>query len=579
MNKMLNYLNGYKRECVLAPLFKMLEASFDLFVPLVMADIVNVGIAAHDFHYILMRCGILLLLAIIGLACSLTAQYFSAKASVGYSTALRHALFAHIQTLSFTEMDTLGTSTLITRMTSDLNQVQSGLNLFLRLFLRSPFVVFGAMIMAFTVNVRAALIFVVAIPLLSVVVFGVMVVTRPLYKTVQTRLDRVLGLTRENLTGARVVRAFDKEQTEVNRFEDANALLTKMQLHVGHISALMNPLTYVIINLAIVALLYVGSVQIHVGDMASGDVIALVNYMNQILVELVKLANLIVQVSKALACAGRVQAVLDTKPGMQFPQEVPGEVPAEKQNDAVQFDHVGLTYAGAGAPSLTDISFTAEKGQTIGVIGGTGSGKSSLVSLIPRFYDATEGSVEIFGHPVQNYPREELRGKVSVVMQKAQLFGGTIRSNLLWGNQNASDADLWAALETAQAAEFVHSKPLGLDEPVEQGGRNLSGGQKQRLTIARALVSKPEILILDDSASALDYATDAALRKALAALPGSMTVFIVSQRAASLQHADQILVLDDGHLAGLGTHAELLASCPVYEEIYASQFKKGDARQ
>ena len=579
MNKMLDYLNGYKRECVLAPLFKMLEASFDLFVPLVMADIVNVGIAAHDFHYILMRCGILLLLAIIGLACSLTAQYFSAKASVGYSTALRHALFAHIQTLSFTEMDTLGTSTLITRMTSDLNQVQSGLNLFLRLFLRSPFVVFGAMIMAFTVNVRAALIFVVAIPLLSVVVFGVMVVTRPLYKTVQTRLDRVLGLTRENLTGARVVRAFDKEQTEVNRFEDANALLTQMQLHVGHISALMNPLTYVIINLAIVALLYVGSVQINVGGMASGDVIALVNYMNQILVELVKLANLIVQVSKALACAGRVQAVLDTKPGMQFPQEVPGEVPAKKQNDAVRFDHVGLTYAGAGAPSLTDISFTAEKGQTIGVIGGTGSGKSSLVSLIPRFYDATEGSVEIFGHPVQNYPREELRGKVSVVMQKAQLFGGTIRSNLLWGNQNASEADLWVALETAQAAEFVHSKPLGLDEPVEQGGRNLSGGQKQRLTIARALVSKPEILILDDSASALDYATDAALRKALAALPGSMTVFIVSQRAASLQHADQILVLDDGHLVGLGTHAELLASCPVYEEIYASQFKKGDARQ
>ena len=579
MNKMLGYLNGYKRECVLAPLFKMLEATFDLFVPLVMADIVNVGIAAHDFHYILMRCGILLLLAIIGLACSLTAQYFSAKASVGYSTALRHALFAHIQTLSFTEMDTLGTSTLITRMTSDLNQVQSGLNLFLRLFLRSPFVVFGAMIMAFTVNVRAALIFVVAIPLLSVVVFGVMVVTRPLYKTVQTRLDRVLGLTRENLTGARVVRAFDKEQTEVNRFEDANALLTKMQLHVGHISALMNPLTYVIINLAIVALLYVGSVQINVGGIASGDVIALVNYMNQILVELVKLANLIVQVSKALACAGRVQAVLDTRPGMQFPQKVPGEVSAEKQNDAVRFDHVGLTYAGAGAPSLTDISFTAEKGQTIGVIGGTGSGKSSLVSLIPRFYDATEGSVEIVGHPVQNYPREELRGKVSVVMQKAQLFGGTIRSNLLWGNQNASDADLWAALETAQAAEFVHSKPLGLDEPVEQGGRNLSGGQKQRLTIARALVSKPDILILDDSASALDYATDAALRKALAALPGSMTVFIVSQRAASLQHADQILVLDDGHLAGLGTHAELLASCPVYEEIYASQFKKGDARQ
>ena len=579
MNKMLNYLNGYKRECVLAPLFKMLEASFDLFVPLVMADIVNVGIAAHDFHYILTRCGILLLLAIIGLACSLTAQYFSAKASVGYSTALRHALFAHIQTLSFTEMDTLGTSTLITRMTSDLNQVQSGLNLFLRLFLRSPFVVFGAMIMAFTVNVRAALIFVVAIPLLSVVVFGVMVVTRPLYKTVQTRLDRVLGLTRENLTGARVVRAFDKEQTEVNRFEDANALLTKMQLHVGHISALMNPLTYVIINLAIVALLYVGSIEINIGGMASGDVIALVNYMNQILVELVKLANLIVQVSKALACAGRVQAVLDTKPGMEFPAELTGNVPAEKAGDAVRFDHVSLTYKGAGAPSLSDINFTAKRGQTIGVIGGTGSGKSSLISLIPRFYDATEGSVEIMGRPVRQYPRADLRGKVAVVMQKAQLFGGTIRSNLLWGSQNASDADLWAALETAQAAEFVKAKPLGLDEPVEQGGRNLSGGQKQRLTIARALVGKPDILILDDSASALDYATDAALRKALAALPGDLTVFIVSQRAASLQHADQIIVLDDGRMVGLGRHAELLESCPVYKEIYESQFKKGDAQK
>ena len=553
---MLGYLSGYKRESVLAPLFKMLEATFDLLVPLVMASIVNIGIAAHDFHYILVRCGILLLLAMIGLACSLTAQYFAAKASVGYSTALRHALFKHIQSLSFTEMDTLGTSTLITRMTSDVNQVQSGLNLFLRLFLRSPFVVFGAMIMAFTVNAKAAMSFVVAIPLLSVVVFG---------------------LTRENLTGVRVVRAFDKEQSEINRFEDANDLLTKMQLHVGHISALMNPLTYVIINLAIVALLYVGSIQINIGGMASGDVIALVNYMNQILVELVKLANLIVQVSKALACAGRVQAVLDTKPGMDFPKEVLGDVPADKSDDAVRFDHVSLTYAGAGAPSLSDISFTAKRGQTIGVIGGTGSGKSSLISLIPRFYDATEGTVEIFGRPAQNYPREDLRGAVSVVMQKAQLFGGTIRSNLLWGNKNASDEELWAALETAQAAEFVHSKPLGLDEPVEQAGRNLSGGQKQRLTIARALVGKPDILILDDSASALDYATDAALRKALAALPGNMTVFIVSQRAASLQHADQIIVLDDGKMVGLGRHSELLNTCPVYQEIYASQFKKGDA--
>ncbi len=560
---MLRYLSDYKRESVLAPLFKMLEATFDLFVPLVMADIVNVGIAAHDFHYILVRCGILLLLAIVGLTCSLTAQYFSAKAAVGYSTGLRHALFEHIQTLSFSEMDTMGTSTLITRMTSDVNQVQSGLNLFLRLFLRSPFVVLGAMIMAFTVNFRAALIFVVAIPLLSVVVFGVMVITRPLYKSVQTRLDRVLGLTRENLTGVRVVRAFDKEKSEVDRFEDANELLTKIQLHVGHISALMNPLTYVIINLAIVALLYVGSIEISIGGMASGDVIALVNYMNQILVELVKLANLIVQVSKALACAGRVQAVLDTKPGMEFPAELTGNVPAEKADDAVCFDHVSLTYKGAGAPSLSDI----------------GSGKSSLISLIPRFYDATEGSVEIMGRPVRQYPRADLRGKVAVVMQKAQLFGGTIRSNLLWGNQNASDADLWAALETAQAAEFVKAKPLGLDEPVDQGGRNLSGGQKQRLTIARALVGKPDILILDDSASALDYATDAALRKALAALPGDLTVFIVSQRAASLQHADQIIVLDDGRMVGLGRHAELLESCPVYKEIYESQFKKGDAQK
>ena len=579
MNKMTGYLKGYRRESVLAPLFKMLEATFDLFVPLVMADIVNVGIAARDLHYILVRCGILLLLAFIGLTCSLTAQYFSAKAAVGYSTALRHALFEHIQKLSFSEMDTLGTSTLITRMTSDVNQVQNGLNLFLRLFLRSPFVVVGAMVMAFTVNPRAAVIFVVVIPLLSVVVFGIMVITRPLYKTVQTRLDRVLGLTRENLTGVRVVRAFGKEKTEVDRFESANDLLTRMQLHVGHISALMSPLTYVLINIAIVALLYVGSIEINVGGMASGDVIALVNYMNQILVELVKLANLIVQISKALACAGRVQAVLDTQPGMQFPQSLAGEADPAARDQAVRFDHVGLTYAGAGAPSLTDITFTARRGETIGVIGGTGSGKSSLVNLIPRFYDATEGTVEIFGRPAAAYPREALRSKVSVVMQKAQLFGGTIRSNLLWGNKDATDEQLWAALETAQAAEFVKAKPLGLDEPVEQGGRNLSGGQKQRLTIARALVGKPEILILDDSASALDYATDAALRKALAALPGELTVFIVSQRAASLQHADQILVLDDGHLVGRGTHDQLRQSCPVYEEIYESQFKKGEQRK
>ena len=579
MNKMLTHLNGYKREAVLAPLFKMLEATFDLFVPLVMADIVNVGIAAHDFHYILVRCGILLLLAVVGLACSLTAQYFSAKAAVGYSTSLRHALFEHIQRLGFTEMDTMGTSTLITRMTSDINQVQSGLNLFLRLFLRSPFVVVGAMIMAFTVNVRAAWIFVVAIPLLSVVVFGVMVITNPLYKTAQARLDRVLGLTRENLTGVRVVRAFDKEQSEIDRFEDANALLTGMQLHVGHLSALMNPLTYVLINLAIVALLYVGSIEINVGGMASGDVIALVNYMNQILVELVKLANLIVQISKALACAGRVQAVLDTKPGMTFPAELLGEVAEDKTGDAVRFEHVSLTYAGAGAPSLSDISFTAKRGQTIGVIGGTGSGKSTLINLIPRFYDCTSGSVELFGHAVQQYGFAQLRQMIGIVPQRAVLFTGTIRDNMQWACPDATDEQIWQALEIAQAADFVRGKPKGLDEPVETAGRNFSGGQRQRLTIARALVPHPQVLILDDSSSALDFATDAALRKALKEQTHGMTVFIVSQRASAVQRADRILVLDDGNLVGSGTHANLLKTCDVYREICLSQLSREEVEK
>ena len=579
MNNMLGYLRDYKRESVLAPLFKMLEATFDLFVPLVMADIVNVGIAAHDLHYILVRCGILLVLAVIGLTCSLTAQYFSAKAAVGYSTALRHALFAHIQSLSFSEMDTLGTSTLITRMTSDINQVQSGLNLFLRLFLRSPFVVIGAMVMAFTVNARAALIFVVAIPLLSVVVFGVMVITRPLYKTAQVRLDRVLGLTRENLTGVRVVRAFDKEQDEIDRFENANDLLTKMQLHVGHLSALMSPLTYVIINIAIVALLYVGSIEINVGGMASGDVIALVNYMNQILIELVKLANLIVQVSKALACAGRVQAVLDTKPGMDFPAELRSEVPADKAGDAVRFDHVSLTYAGAGAPSLSDISFTAKRGQTIGVIGGTGSGKSSLVNLIPRFYDCTSGSVDLFGHAVQQYGFAQLRQMIGIVPQRAVLFTGTIRDNMQWACPDATDEQIWQALEIAQAADFVRGKPKGLDEPVETAGRNFSGGQRQRLTIARALVPHPQVLILDDSSSALDFATDAALRKALKEQTHGMTVFIVSQRASAVQRADRILVLDDGNLVGSGTHANLLKTCDVYREICLSQLSREEVEK
>ena len=575
MKGMLRFIRGYEKESVIAPLFKMLEALFDLFVPLVMADIINTGIAGGDVGYILARCGLLVALGVIGLACSITAQYFAARASVGYSTALRHALFAHIQTLDFSAMDTLGVSTLITRMTSDINQVQSGLNMALRLFLRSPFIVFGSMVMAFTINFRAALIFVVAIPLLSVVVFGVMVWTRPLYRQVQQRLDKVLGITRENLSGVRVVRAFSKEQSEVDRFEDANALLTRLQLHVGGISALMNPLTYVIINLAIIALLYYGAAEVNAGLLLDGDVVALVSYMSQILVELVKMANTIVLTTKALACAGRVQAVLNTAPDMTFPAALAGEPAAPADAPAVRFDHVSLRSAGAGGESLSDISFIALRGQTIGVIGGTGSGKSSLVNLIPRFYDATGGTVELMGRPAADWPREQLRGMVGTVMQKAQLFGGTIRSNLLWGCPGATDDQLWAALETAQAADFVRAKPLGLDEPVEQGGRNLSGGQKQRLTIARALVKDPPILILDDSASALDFATDAALRKALRALPGSRTVFIVSQRAASLMHADQILVLDDGRLVGQGTHTQLLQSCEVYKEIYESQFKKG----
>ena len=575
MNNMLGYLRDYKRESVLAPLFKMLEATFDLFVPLVMADIVNVGIAAHDLHYILVRCGILLVLAVIGLTCSLTAQYFSAKAAVGYSTALRHALFAHIQSLSFSEMDTLGTSTLITRMTSDINQVQSGLNLFLRLFLRSPFVVIGAMVMAFTVNSRAALIFVVTIPLLSVVVFGVMVITNPLYKTAQARLDRVLGLTRENLTGVRVVRAFDKEQTEVNRFEDANALLTQMQLHVGHISSLMSPLTYVIINLAIVALLYVGSIEINVGGMASGDVIALVNYMNQILIELVKLANLIVQVSKALACAGRVQAVLDTKPGMDFPAELRSEVPADKAGDAVRFDHVSLTYAGAGAPSLSDISFTAKRGQTIGVIGGTGSAKSSLVQLIPRLYDAETGTVSVGGVDVRDYNLDVLRHEVSMVLQKNVLFSGTILDNLRWGNENASEEECIRVAKLACADEFIERFPDKYNTWIEQGGSNVSGGQKQRLTIARALLRKPKVLILDDSTSAVDTATDAKIRKAFREeIPGT-TKIIIAQRISSVQDADRILVLDNGQINGLGTHEELLRTNAIYQEVYNSQTQGG----
>ena len=573
------YLKNYTAASILAPLFKMLEATFDLLVPLVVARIINVGIANGDTGYILGCCGILILMALVGLACSFTAQYFAAKAAIGSTTGLRHLLFDHIQSLGFSEMDTIGTSTLITRMTSDLNQVQSGVNLFLRLFLRSPFIVFGSMVMAFAIDVQMALIFVVAIPVLSVIVFGIMRWTSPRYKKIQSRLDAVTGATRENLSGVRVIRAFGREKAQVEQFAAANDSLVDLQLHVGHISALMNPLTYVAVNLGVIAILYAGAWKVEGGILLSGGIVALVNYMNQILVELVKLANLIVSISRALASLGRVEQVLDTKTAMEFPkttQETAGE---DSGKEAVRFDHVGLTYAGAGAESLTDISFAARKGQTIGIIGGTGSGKSSLVNLIPRFYDATAGTVTLMGRPIGQWDRESLRDMVGVVMQKAQLFAGTIRSNLLWGNPDATEEELWEALRLAQAEDFVRAKSKGLDDPVEQGGRNLSGGQRQRLTIARALVKKPQILILDDSASALDYAMDAALRKALRTLPDSVTVFIVSQRTSSLQHADQILVLDDGHLVGCGTHRQLLDSCGTYREIYESQFQKGDARQ
>lgn len=571
--RMAQYLHGYRRESVIAPLFKMLEALFDLFVPIVMADIINHGVANGDSRYILSRCGLLVLLGAIGFGCSIVAQYFAAKAAVGYAAGLRHALFSHIGSLSYSSLDTLGVSTLITRMTSDVNQVQSGLNLFLRLFLRSPFIVFGSLVMACTIDGRAALIFALVIPLLAIVVFGIILSTMPRYQKVQSRLDRVLSLTRENLAGVRVVRAFHKETEETERFEEANGALTKLQLRVGRLSALMNPLTYVIINLAVVAVLRTGAVRIEAGSLLPGDVIALINYLSQMLVELVKLANLIIQVTRALASAKRVNAVLETPAGMEFPASA--SATPNTDGFAVRFSHVGLQYAGAGAESLSDITFAVRAGETVGVIGGTGSGKTSLVNLIPRFYDATSGTVEVFGVPVKDHPAGDLRARIGIVPQRAQLFSGTIRSNLLYGNPDADDAALWEALQVAQAAEFVKAKPMQLDEPVEQGGRNLSGGQRQRLTIARALVRKPEILILDDSASALDYATDAALRQAIRRLPGGVTVFLVSQRAASLQNADQILVLDDGELVGAGTHDTLLQSCAVYREIYESQFRKG----
>ena len=581
MKKLLVYLKDYKKESVLGPLFKLLEATFELIVPLVMAAIIDTGVATGDKSYIMKMCMVLVLLAVIGLTCSITAQYFAAKAAVGFATKLRHALFAHIERLSFTEMDTVGTATLITRMTSDVNQVQNGVNLVLRLFLRSPFIVFGAMVMAFTIDVKAALVFVVTIPLLSIIVFGIMLISIPLYKKVQSALDKVLGITRENLTGSRVIRAFNKEDDEKVHFNENNDLLTRAQIYVGKISALMNPLTYVIINGAIVVLVWTGAVRVDNGYITQGEVVALINYMSQILVELVKLANLIININKSIACGNRIQSIFEMQPSItdgsgQKVDKVQTDTAdrSEEAEYAVEFSHVGLTYAGAGDESLTDIDFKVKKGETIGIIGGTGSGKSSVVNLIPRFYDVTSGFIKVDGKDIKDYPLEELRGKIGTVLQKAVLFHGTIRENLKWGNPDATEEDLNRAITVAQAKEFVDNKEGRLDFEIEQGGKNLSGGQRQRLTIARAVVKKPEILILDDSASALDFATDVALRKAIREMEGETTVFIVSQRAASIQHADRIVVLDDGKIVGLGTSEELLESCEVYQEIYNSQFKK-----
>lgn len=596
MKKLLIFLNSYKKECILAPLFKMLEASFELIIPLVVSAIIDVGIAKGDGGYIARMCLIMVALGLLGLVSSVTAQYFAAKAAAGFGTKVRHALFAHIQGFSFSEIDKAGTATLITRMTSDINQVQSGVNMVLRLFLRSPFIVLGAMVMAFTIDVKAALIFAVTIPLLSLVVFGVMAVSIPLYRKVQERLDKVLGITRENLTGARVIRAFHKEEEEKSRFEEGLEQLTFMQTHVGKISAFLNPVTYVIINAATLVLLYTGAVQVDIGSLTQGEVVALVNYMSQILVELIKLANLIITITKAVACGNRISSILQIESTM--PADSSAAFCKEEERQAagngdshlsremgrdkpekdimVQFSGVGLTYQEAGAESLSDIDFCVQRGETVGVIGGTGSGKTSLVHLIPRFYDVTRGEVLIEGKNVKDYSLEELRQKVGIVMQKAVLFQGTIRENLCWGKADATDEEIYQALETAQAREVVEGKDGRLDAPVEQGGKNFSGGQRQRLTIARALVRKPQILILDDSASALDYATDARLRGAIRQLKEKPTVFIVSQRTSSIQHADKIIVLDDGQIAGMGTHEQLLKSCDVYREIYDSQYKKSD---
>jgi len=565
VKKLWKYMRDYRREGILAPLFKLLEASLELLVPLVMAQIIDTGIANGDRGFILSRCGILAVLAAVGLVCSITAQYFAAKASVGFAAKLRSTLFKHIQSLSYSKLDTQGTGTLIARITGDINQVQSGMNLALRLLLRSPFVVFGAMIMAFTIDVKAALVFVVTIPLLSIVVFGIMLWSIPMYKKVQARLDKVLGITRENLSGVRVIRAFCKEDEERREFGERNAALTKLQLIVGRVSAAMNPATYIMINLGIAVLIYVGALRVDSGILTQGQVVALYNYMSQILVELVKLASLIITITKALACAGRVSAALDVESDMHGADTMPREIDTDEE---VRFENVEFGYATGGEPALSGISFSVKKGETMGIIGGTGSGKSSLVSLIPRFYDATGGHVYIKENDVKDYPLGALREMVGMVPQKAVLFKGTIRENLRWGNADATGEEMERALSDAQALEIVKAKPEGLDSPVAQNG------QRQRLTIARALIKKPEILILDDSASALDYATDLALRRSLAALSYKPTVFIVSQRASSILHADKIAVLDEGKMVGLGTHDELMQTCPVYREIYYSQYEQ-----
>ena len=598
MKKLLRYLKDYKKECVFAPLFKMLEATFELFVPLVMAAIIDTGIARSDTSYIIKMSIVLIVLGLIGLTCSITAQYFSAKAAVGFSTKVRHALFAHIESLSFSEMDKIGTSTLITRMTSDINQAQSGVNMVLRLFLRSPFIVIGAMVMAFTVDAKAAMTFVVTIPLLCIVVFGIMLLCIPLYKKVQAGLDGVLSITRENLTGMRVIRAFAKEEEELAHFNEANEGLTKLQMFVAKISALMNPVTYVIINGATVVLIYVGALRVDSGILTQGEVVALVNYMSQILVELIKLANLIITITKAIACGNRIQSVFEMKPSFgrddfigaeQQSSDQMAEISAEKKKEyeqkvagdhgpyILEFDHVGLTYRDAKEESLTDINLKVKPGETIGIIGGTGSGKSSLVHMIPRFYDATKGEVLFHGVNVKELPLEVLRDKIGMVMQKAVLFQGSIADNLRWGKKDATEEEMWEALTVSQAKEFVEEKEGGLSFKISQGGKNLSGGQRQRMTIARAVVKQPEILILDDSASALDYATDLKLRKAIAGMKHKVTTFIVSQITSSILEADQILVLDDGQICGHGTHEQLLQTCEVYQEIYASQYRKEEA--